>query len=96
MQSAADASLAAGGRHFHARPMFTVSEEEAAAIRTVFDRGGELAAAVELRRRFPSIRDNEQARQCVRTIAGWKPLKLPARPPTRLRRGTKPKSRPGA
>jgi hypothetical protein len=29
-------------------PMFVVSEAEAAAIRTAFDRGGELSAAVEL------------------------------------------------
>jgi len=28
--------------------MFTVSEAEAAAIRTAFDQGGEFAAAVEL------------------------------------------------
>jgi hypothetical protein len=33
--------------------MFAVSEEEAAAIRAAFEQGGELAAAVELRRRFP-------------------------------------------
>jgi hypothetical protein len=86
MRSATDDSLAVGGRHFHAWQMFTVSEEEAAAIRAVFDRGGEFAAAVELRRRFPGISDNEQARQCARTIAGWKPLKLPPRPPIRSRR----------
>jgi hypothetical protein len=36
-------------------------------------------AVVELRRHFPLIEDNEQARACVRTIAGWKPL--PAKPP---------------
>jgi len=87
--------LPSAAGHSHAGPMFTVSEEQAAAIRAAFDRGGELAAAVELRRHFPGISDNEQARQCARTIAGWKPLKLPSRPPTRLRRVTKPKSRPG-
>jgi hypothetical protein len=65
--------------------MFVVSEEEAAAIRAAFDRGGEFAAAVELRRRFPGVTDNERARECARTIAAWKPLKLPARPTTRLR-----------
>lgn len=69
--------------------MFTVSEEEAAAIRAAFDRGGELAAAVEFRRLFPGISDNEQARQCARTIAGWQPLKLPPRPPARLRKVSK-------
>ena len=70
MQSATDDSLAVGGRHFHTWQMFTVSQEEAAAIRAAFDRGGEFAAAVELRRRFPGISDNEQARRCARTIAG--------------------------
>jgi len=50
--------------------MFVVSEEEAAATRAAFDRDGEFAAAVELRRRFPGITDNEHARRCVWTIAG--------------------------
>ncbi len=66
--------------------MFVVSEAEAVAIRTAFDRGGEFAAAVELRRRFPGITDTAQARACARAIAGWKPPSLPPRPPTRLRR----------
>jgi hypothetical protein len=66
--------------------MFVVTEEEAAAIRAAFDQGGEFAAAVELRRLFPGITDNAQARACARTIAGWKPLKLPPRPPIRSRR----------
>jgi hypothetical protein len=54
--------------------MFTVSETEAAAIRAAYRDSGELAAAVELRRRFPGIFDNAQARECVRIIASWKPL----------------------
>jgi hypothetical protein len=58
--------------------MFVVTEAEAAAIRTAFDRGGELSAAVELRRLFPGVTDNAQARECARIIAGWKPL--PAKP----------------
>ena len=53
--------------------MFVVTEADAAAIRAVYERRGEFAAAVELRRRFPGITDNAQARVCVRTIAGWKP-----------------------
>ena len=69
--------------------MFTVSEEELAAIRTAFDQGGEFAAAVELRRRFPGITDNGQARQCARAIAGWPPLRLPPRPIVDLRRPPK-------
>ena len=47
--------------------MFVVSESEAAAIRTVFEQEGEFSAAIELRRRFPGIADNEQAREQVRT-----------------------------
>ena len=60
--------------------MFIVTEAEAAAIRAAFDRGGEFAAAVELRRLFPAITDNGQARECARTIAAWKPLPVKPRP----------------
>ena len=56
--------------------MFVVTEEDAAAIRAVYEQRGEFAAAVELRRLFPGITDNAQARECARTIAGWKPLPL--------------------
>jgi hypothetical protein len=48
--------------------MFVVSEEEAAAILAAFDQGGEFAAAVELRRQFPCVANNEYARACTRTI----------------------------
>ncbi len=54
--------------------MFVVTEDEAEAIRTAFEQRGEPSAAVELRRLFPGITDNAEARECVRTIAGWKPL----------------------
>ena len=56
------------GRHPlpHASVMFTVSEAEAAAIRTAFEQGGELSAAVELRRLFPGVADNTEARECAR------------------------------
>jgi hypothetical protein len=68
-------------RRSHVRPhhptMFTVSEEAAAAIRTAFEREGELSAAIELRRLFPGITDNAKARECARTIAGWTPLPEP-------------------
>jgi hypothetical protein len=50
--------------------MFVVTEEQAAAIRAIVHERGEFSAAVELRRLFPGIRDTEQARVCVRTIAG--------------------------
>jgi hypothetical protein len=58
--------------------MFVVSEADAAAIRAVFERRGEFAAVVELRRLFPGVTDIQQARECVRTIAGWKQLPLRA------------------
>jgi hypothetical protein len=60
----------------HAPAMFVVTEADAAAIRAVFEQRGEFAAALELRRLFPGITDNAQARECVRTIASWKPLTL--------------------
>jgi hypothetical protein len=63
-------------RHPHAPAMFAISEAEAAAIRAVYQQRCELSAAIELRRLFPGITDNAQARECVRTIAGWKPLQL--------------------
>jgi len=60
--------------------MFMVSEEDATAIRTTFEKEGELSAAIELRRRFPGIIDNARARECARPIAGWQPLpELPAK-----------------
>ncbi len=65
--------------------MFMVNEVDAAAIRTAFQEGGELSAAIEVRRRFPGITDNARARECARTIAGWSPEPLPPRPVTRLR-----------
>jgi hypothetical protein len=63
--------------------MFSVDEATAAAIRQVYEESGEFAAALELRRRFLGIADNESARRCVRAIAGWMPL--PALPPRRSR-----------
>jgi hypothetical protein len=64
--------------------MFVVTEAEAAAIRAILHERGEFSAAVELRRLFPDITDVEQARECVRTIAGWRPLPKRLRP-VRLR-----------
>jgi hypothetical protein len=63
--------------------MFIVSESDAAAIRAAFDQGGELSAAVELRRLFPGLANNENTRLFARTIAGWQPL--PALPPKKPR-----------
>jgi hypothetical protein len=68
--------------------MFVVSDADAAAIRAVYQQRGEFAAAIELRRLFPGITDNAEARECARTIAGWRPLRPVKRmpKPTRLRR----------
>ena len=58
----------------HGFRMFMVSAAEAAAIRQAYEESGELAAAVELRRYFPGIADNANARLCARTIASWAPV----------------------
>ena len=60
--------------------MFCVNEAEATSIRAAYDQGGEFAAAVELRRLFPGIPDNAQARLHARTIAGWQQLPAPLGP----------------
>jgi hypothetical protein len=57
--------------------MFTVDDASADAIRRAFHEGGEFVAAIELRRRFPGILDNADARRCARIIAGWKPRPAP-------------------
>jgi hypothetical protein len=62
--------------------MFAVTEEDETAIRTVYEQRGEFAAGIELRRRFPGITDNAQARERARTIADWRPL--PPRPVKRM------------
>jgi hypothetical protein len=66
--------------------MFMVTAEDADAIRAVYEREGELSAAIEVRRRFPGIDDNVRARECARTIAGWSPLPKPQAEVVRLRR----------
>jgi hypothetical protein len=60
--------------------LFVVSEADAAAIRTAYEQEGELSAAIELRRRFPGITDEAEARECVRTIASWKTAASTAAP----------------
>ena len=67
-------SLAGHHNCSHDVSMFLVTEADIAAICAAYEQGGELAAAVELRRRFKGIPDNEKARACVRSIIGWKPL----------------------
>src|ERR1700712_1761533 len=51
----------------HVRTMFAVDEPTAAAIRKAYVESGELSAVVELRRHFPGIVDNENARHHVAT-----------------------------
>jgi hypothetical protein len=66
--------LASGQPRGHTRPMFSVDEPTADAIRHALNESGELAAIIELRRHFPLIGDNAQARLCVRAIASWGPV----------------------
>jgi hypothetical protein len=73
----------------HAPGMFAVCEAEAAAITTAYEQGGEPLAVGQLRRLFPGIIDNENARLCARAIAGWQPLPpkpVNPRPVSRRRR----------
>ena len=64
--------------------MFAVDPAVADAIRQAFQEHGELAAIVELRRHFPLVGSNEQARSCVLVIASWKPM--PPRLPGRIKK----------
>jgi hypothetical protein len=74
----------------HAPGMFVVSETEADMIRSAFRQGGELSAAIELRRLFPGVHDNDRARDCARAIAGWKPLpSVPLKNPRACRSRTR-------
>ena len=65
--------------------MYVVTEADAAAIREIYERDGELPAAAELRRRFPGITDNAIAKNHARWIAGWAPT--PEQPVVRLPKG---------
>jgi hypothetical protein len=69
--------------------MFMVTEADAVAIRAAYEQSGELSAAIELRRRFPGITDNENARRCARSIAGWTPLSDPPVKVTRRRQSAR-------
>lgn len=56
--------------------MFTVSEDERAAICRAYEESGEWAAVAELRRYF-SIEDNQRALYAVRSILRWRPASVP-------------------
>jgi hypothetical protein len=75
--------------------MFVVTEADATAIHAVFRESGELSAAIELRRLFPGVTDNALARECARTIAGWKPLRRMERLP-KVPRFIRPSAAPTA
>ncbi|WP_372399678.1 hypothetical protein ABMY26_29160 [Azospirillum sp. HJ39] len=66
----------------HEVEMFSVSQDEAAAIQKAFHESGEWAAVAELRRHFP-IQDNANALNAVRAIVRWSqpPRPVPAGPP---------------
>jgi hypothetical protein len=77
--------LVADRRDRHLLGMYVVTEADAAAIREVYETGGELSAAVELRRRFPGIIDNATARpstppegegRCRRRVAALRGTRL--------------------
>ncbi|WP_247892392.1 hypothetical protein [Azospirillum sp. Sh1] len=61
--------------------MFSVSQDEAAAIQKAFHESGEWAAVAELRRHF-HIQDNVNALNAVRSIVRWaqQPQQAPASP----------------
>jgi hypothetical protein len=69
--------------------MFSISDKDIAAIQAAFERGGELSATIEVRRIFPGIPDNAEARRIALTLAGWKPVSPPesAANPDGQRRG---------
>jgi hypothetical protein len=81
---AAPRCVALPATHAHPPAMFSVTKAEATAIRDAFHQRGELSAVIELRRLFPGVTDNRQARDCVRMIASWR-LSEPDQP-RRLRR----------
>lgn len=70
-----------GRRVGHEVGMFSVSENEAAAIQRAFHESGEWAAVVELRRHF-HIQDNVNALNAVRSIVRWAGAVPPQPQPT--------------
>lgn len=69
-----DTGMAAGKAFLgYARRVGRVRERSSARSSLRVSPRRKMTAVVELRRHFPLIQDNEQARACVRTIVGWKP-----------------------
>ncbi len=76
-------SLVGAQPHRHLLGHVRCTEADAAAIREVYERDGELSAAIELRRRFPGIVDNTKAR-AMEPPADRPGQRLPSFAPSRL------------
>ena len=61
--------------------MFSISDKDIAAIVAASERGGQFAATVEVRRLFPGIPDNAEARRIALIIAGWEAIPTNRREP---------------
>jgi hypothetical protein len=55
-------------------PMFSILDKDIAAIQAAFECGGELSAAIEVRRIFPGIPDYAEARRIALIVAGWRSM----------------------
>ena len=58
--------------------MFSISDKDIASIQAAYESGGQFAATAEVRRLFPGIPDNAEARRIALIIAGWEAI--PAKP----------------
>jgi hypothetical protein len=61
----------------HHAPRHVRRFQAAVAIRTAFEQEGELSAAIELRRRFPGITDNAEARECAQAAGCLRFRRIP-------------------
>jgi hypothetical protein len=66
----------------HAPRMFAITEADTDAILAAFDRDGEPAAVVELRRRFPGLSENAGL-EATRMIVRWRPARDESAKPDR-------------
>ena len=62
--------------------MFALDEADVTAILAAFDRDGEPAAVVELRRRFPGLSENAGL-EATRMIVRWRPARDESAKPDR-------------
>ena len=66
----------------YAPRMFAITEADTDAILAAFDRDGEAAAVVELRRRFPGLSENAGL-EATRMIVRWRPARDESAKPDR-------------